>query len=113
MLTASVKHYKRTLENIHNRYDSLVNLSKTLDLANRMANDILDGLPKEEQDRLKNSNLKLLNAIVKGMNKYEIIITNLHRAFELANKRKLITMKVTEHKIILDYRKLNGATKKN
>lgn len=109
MLIASVKHYKRTLENIHNRYDSLVALSKTLDLANRMANDILDGIPKEEQEKLKKSNLTLLNATLKGMNKYEIIISNLSRVIDLIHKKKTyVKLKVTKSKIILDYRKSNG-----
>lgn len=110
MLIASIPHYKRTLENIHNRYDSLVSLSKTLDLANRMADEILEGLPKEEQDKLKQSNRNLLNATLKGMNKYEIIISNLSRVFELINKKKTnVRMKVTQNKIILDYsRTING-----
>lgn len=109
MLIASIPHYKRTIENIFNRYESLVSLSNTLDLANRMANEILDGLPKEEQIILKKNNLILLNAINKGKYKYELIIDNLFNTIKLINQNKTnIKLKVTNDKIILDYRKYNG-----
>lgn len=109
MLIISIKHYRRTLQNINDRYDALVHLSKEFGRAKRLAPAILEGLPKEEKERLYNTNERLLKATLKAMNKYEIIISNLYRAIELASKNKTsVKLKVTKDKIILDYRDYYG-----
>lgn len=105
MLTVSVKHYKRTLKNIDDRYNSLVHLAKQLSRAKRLANEILAGLPKDEAERMYNANERLLGAVMRGVDRYENRINAIYKIFETIETKKLkIKKTITDEKITFDFR---------
>lgn len=104
MLYVAMKKYPKTMEKIENRYLDLNNLYNTLSMADRLANEVLSGLPKEEQIKLKESNDKLLKCVKKGLNKYKIANDNIEKIFHLVQKGELIA-NITNTKITFSRRR--------
>lgn len=103
MLYVAIKKYPKTMEKIETRYESLTNLYNTLSTADRLANQVLAGLPEEEKEKLRQSNTKLMKCVKKGLDKYKLANDNMYKILNLVRMGQLIA-NVTDTKITIKRR---------